>query len=100
MAERIGTTLVVAHTDPADCELCGQSAELRPYGPGGKNVCIECAYKDPENMRRFHEDWELIVRGEAVKLLEEKFSSSTSDIFTLLDDLKQKLEEIVDKKDE
>jgi hypothetical protein len=51
-------------------------------------------------LRRFHEAWERIINAEAVRLLEEKFSISTSDIFTLLDDLKQKLEEAVGKKNE
>lgn len=37
---------------PATCELCGQYRELRPYGPKGERVCLECAKKDPEAMNR------------------------------------------------
>lgn len=48
MAEKIGTVIVVAPTESADCELCGQSAELRPYGPDGKSICVDCAEMDPE----------------------------------------------------
>jgi hypothetical protein len=51
-------------------------------------------------LRRFHEQWERITSAEALRLLEEKFSSGTSDIFNLLDELKQKLEEAVGKKEE
>jgi hypothetical protein len=31
----------------ANCELCDQLRELRPYGPNGENVCLPCAEKDP-----------------------------------------------------
>jgi hypothetical protein len=49
-------------------------------------------------LRRFHEDWERVTRAEAVRLLEEKFSNHTTELFDLLDDLKQRLEETVNKK--
>lgn len=30
------------------CELCGDIAELRPYGPNGENICCPCGDKmDP-----------------------------------------------------
>ena len=25
-----------------ECELCGTTAELRPYGENGKNICFKC----------------------------------------------------------
>lgn len=34
------------------CELCGKVAELRPYGPGGKEVCFDCGMKDPKAMEQ------------------------------------------------
>lgn len=34
------------------CELCGVAEELRPYGPGGKNVCFDCAMRDEEEAKR------------------------------------------------
>ena len=39
---------------PATCGDCGKEAELRPYGPGGKRICFECAMSDPtETSRRY-----------------------------------------------
>lgn len=32
--------------EPEVCAMCGASAELRPYGPGGAWVCYPCAMKD------------------------------------------------------
>jgi len=39
---------------PADgkCQECGQVAELRPYGRGGKFVCFPCAMKDEKEAKR------------------------------------------------
>ena len=31
---------------PQQCDLCGQVAELRPYGPNGEAVCFPCGMKD------------------------------------------------------
>lgn len=33
-------------TDKACCELCGEKAELRPFGPRGENICFQCGMKD------------------------------------------------------
>lgn len=51
MAEKVGTTLVVKHTEPEVCEDCGAEAELRPYGPDGKKICVTCGMKDPVGTR-------------------------------------------------
>ena len=40
--------IIIEHTPPATCELCGTVAELRPYGPKGAKVCYQCAMNDPE----------------------------------------------------
>lgn len=38
-------------TDHA-CHYCGTTEkELRPYGPGGSNVCFQCAFATPERER-------------------------------------------------
>lgn len=38
---------LVIETEPENkCEMCGQTAELRPYGPKGENVCYPCGMKD------------------------------------------------------
>lgn len=34
------------------CELCGKTAETRPYGPGGCRICFECGQKDREGTER------------------------------------------------
>lgn len=38
--------------DPVDpfgnCELCGTPAQLRPWGPGRKMICVKCGVKNPE----------------------------------------------------
>ena len=34
------------------CELCGKVEELRPYGPGGANVCFDCGMKDEKAAQR------------------------------------------------
>lgn len=36
------------------CELCGEHAETRPYGPNGEEVCFPCGMKDePSAIRGF-----------------------------------------------
>lgn len=47
---RVGNKIILEVTEPNTCELCGAFAELRPYGPGGKNVCFKCAMKDSATM--------------------------------------------------
>lgn len=37
---------------PQTCEECGKQAETRPYGKDGKEVCFDCAMKDPVEARR------------------------------------------------
>jgi hypothetical protein len=34
------------------CQLCGKEAELRPYGPNGEWICVECGDKNPEVTRK------------------------------------------------
>ena len=64
MTEKVGSVLIVETTEPDECELCGCIAELRPYGPDGKSICVECADKDPEGtMRRMGEILEKLLVG-------------------------------------
>lgn len=44
--------LTIDGTKHAKCQMCGQVAELRPYGPNGESVCFECAMKDEEAAKR------------------------------------------------
>lgn len=40
--------LLISGNQNGVCELCGKSAELRPYGPNGESICFECGMKDEE----------------------------------------------------
>ena len=46
---------IIGVTDPDKCDLCGEIAELRPYGPNGESVCFRCAMKDEEAAERAFE---------------------------------------------
>lgn len=39
-------------TPDEKCEMCGTSAECRPYGPNGSNVCFDCGMKNESETRR------------------------------------------------
>lgn len=52
MSQRIGKTFIIQEEKSQQCDLCGQIAELRPYGPNGECVCFECGMKDEETTRR------------------------------------------------
>jgi hypothetical protein len=55
MAVLLGATPglnVIKAQKPQQCDDCGETAELRPYGPGGSVVCYPCGMKDPEETRR------------------------------------------------
>lgn len=43
---------VIRMTEEDICELCGDVAELRPYGPNGERVCFSCGMKDEVACRR------------------------------------------------
>lgn len=42
----------IAAEKPQQCDLCGKIAELRPYGPNGECICVECGMKDEAAVRR------------------------------------------------
>lgn len=44
--------VIIEATEPDICELCGNKAELRPYGPGGKNICYPCGKKNAADTER------------------------------------------------
>ena len=54
---------VIEATPPKKCELCGEVAELRPYGPHNENICFECAMKDIQTTNRKFEE---VVFGEYI----------------------------------
>lgn len=48
-----GIRIVIIEPEPeAECELCHQVNELRPYGPNGERICCSCAQKDPAMTER------------------------------------------------
>lgn len=42
---KTGNLLIEVEAD-GTCELCGNVAELRPYGPRGENICHPCGKKN------------------------------------------------------
>lgn len=42
----------IAPEPDSRCELCGEVAETRPYGPNGERVCFSCGMKDPKAAER------------------------------------------------
>lgn len=57
------TTIIRAGTGP--CELCGKTAELRPYGPRGEFICFACGMKDEATTVA---SFARTIQGEAVVL--------------------------------
>lgn len=43
---------VIAVERQQQCDLCGKTAELRPYGPNGEAVCFQCGMKDEKAAAR------------------------------------------------
>jgi hypothetical protein len=52
MSFKVGQIAVIASEPPRKCELCGKTAECRPYGPKGEQICHECGMKDPKTTQR------------------------------------------------
>lgn len=46
MSKRVGKFFYASPQADAVCDLCGKTAELRPYGPNGENICYECGMKN------------------------------------------------------
>ena len=47
MSRRRGNDFIIEAEPPQRCDLCGKTAETRPYGPTGENVCFSCGMKNP-----------------------------------------------------
>lgn len=59
---------------PTTCAYgCGTTEELRPYGPGGAQVCFHCARETPERMAEAERHMGLRMRaaGPLPMLVEE-----------------------------
>jgi len=44
--------LIIEETPEEKCKLCGDVAELRPYGANGENICFKCGMKDEETTKK------------------------------------------------
>jgi hypothetical protein len=52
MSQNINGIPVICAEEDDICHLCDKVAECRPYGPGGKRICFDCAMKDRAETRR------------------------------------------------
>lgn len=55
MTRIVDGELIIEEEPPSVCELCGATAELRPYGPNGENICFPCGMKDPASTKMHFE---------------------------------------------
>ena len=51
MKPRRPVVITLEEQRPAICEACGRTAEVRPYGPGGIQVCFDCGMLDEETAK-------------------------------------------------
>lgn len=61
VTREIDNALILEGEEEDECEMCGLVRELRPYGPNGENVCIECMMK---NEKAAEKVFAKILRGE------------------------------------
>lgn len=55
MTKRVGDIIFIEQEKPQQCDDCGKVDELRPYGPNGSKICVECGEKDPQGtLARMH----------------------------------------------
>jgi len=52
MTEILDGVLVIEPETEQMCVYCGKYAETRPYGPGGAEVCFDCAMNSTPEMKR------------------------------------------------
>jgi hypothetical protein len=51
------TRILIIEEEPEGiCELCGDKAELRPYGANNENICHKCGMKDIKTTERKMEE--------------------------------------------
>ncbi len=51
MTKRVGEVLLIEEEKPQQCDICGEIAELRPYGPNGEKVCFQCGMEHEETAK-------------------------------------------------
>ena len=57
MTYKKGGSVYIVPEGKTPCDLCGEIAELRPYGPpNNERICFSCGMKDPETTsKKFNE---------------------------------------------
>lgn len=68
---------------PECCELCQKKDKLRPFGPDGKFICLECANKNPLQTKKAMEA--VTMDADFVFTLGAEIVSEESEILELLD---------------
>ena len=64
MSEIVGDLFFVEPELPQQCDLCGEVEELRPYGPDGACICMQCGLRDwAATMGRF----DALVKSKGVR---------------------------------
>lgn len=54
---------IIAAEKPQQCDSCGETRELRPYGPPGKTmICFRCATATPEMEAACHANFDRLAR--------------------------------------
>lgn len=48
MTKQVDDTVIIEAENKQQYDLCGKIAELRPYGPNGECVCIDCGMQNRE----------------------------------------------------
>lgn len=48
MTRKVDGLLLIEPEPNQQCDDCGKSAQLRPYGPKGSCICVKCGQKDPK----------------------------------------------------
>lgn len=64
MSKKVGNVaIILAMEEDKKCEFCDTTAECRPYGPGGKQICHKCATVSPEMMRMVRKNMGVVLFG-------------------------------------
>lgn len=46
------------------CRYCGKEKDLRPYGPGGAQVCFKCAMETPERKKTTEDQFKAALEAD------------------------------------
>jgi hypothetical protein len=63
MSKNINGVPIICEEPDGVCELCGNTDELRPYGPKGENICFDCGMKNEKQTAKMMDIKLFGVRG-------------------------------------